>query len=73
MKRLHSIILLITALIIFAACSTTRVLQDGEYRLAKNRIIVEDESKEFNVSKLEPYLKQKPPSAPVNIPYPKHI
>lgn len=62
MKRLHSIILLITALIIFAACSTTRVLQDGEYRLAKNRIIVEDESKDFNVSKLEPYLKQKPNS-----------
>ena len=42
-----------------ASCSTTRVLQDDEYRLAKNHIeIVNDE--EFNPSQLNPYLKQKP-------------
>ena len=42
-----------------ASCSTTRVLQDDEYRLAKNHIeIVNDE--EFNPNQLNPYLKQKP-------------
>ena len=44
---------------ITASCSTTRVLQDDEYRLAKNQIeIVNDE--EFNPNQLTPYLKQKP-------------
>mgnify|MGYP003482252978 FL=1 len=61
MKRLLPIITFIAAVFITAGCSTTRVLQDGEYRLARNRIIIED-SKEFNVNKLEPYLKQKPNS-----------
>ena len=51
--------ILIAAFFVLASCSTTRVLQDGEYRLARNRIIVDD-PKEFNVSRLEPYLKQKP-------------
>lgn len=61
MKRLISIITFIAAMTVLAACSTTRVLQDGEYRLAKNRIIIDD-AKDFNVNKLEPYLKQKPNS-----------
>lgn len=43
------------------SCSTTKVLQDGEYRLAKNKIVVEN-SKDFNVNRLVPYLKQKPNS-----------
>ena len=41
------------------SCSTTRVLEDGQYRLVKNEIKVEDE-KGFNPKKLEPYIKQKP-------------
>ena len=51
------------ASIILAAlsCSTTRVLEDGQYRLAKNKINIEN-SKTFNPAVLEPYLKQKPNS-----------
>ena len=41
-----------------ASCSTTKVLQDGEYRLAKNKIVVEGD-KSFNTGKLDPYIKQK--------------
>ncbi len=43
------------------SCSTTRVLSDGEYRLASNDIEVLNDKK-FNVNQLEPYLKQKPNS-----------
>ena len=60
MKGLN-ILISMAAVIFLASCSTTRVLQDGEYRLARNRITVDD-PKEFNVNKLEPYLKQKPNS-----------
>ena len=41
------------------SCSTTRVLQDNEYRLAKNSIEVTND-KRFNTEQLQPYLKQKP-------------
>ena len=61
MKGLHYIIITITAILALVSCSTTRVLQDGEYRLAKNRITVNN-PKEFNVNRLEPYIKQKPNS-----------
>ena len=61
MKGFHYIIITITAILALASCSTTRVLQDGEYRLAKNRITVNN-PKEFNVNRLEPYIKQKPNS-----------
>ncbi len=40
-----------------ASCSTTRVLQDGEYRLTKNKIKIEND-KEFNPGRLNKYLKQ---------------
>ncbi len=51
------------AFILLAAlsCSTTRVLEDGQYRLARNKIKIEN-SKTFNPSVLDPYLKQKPNS-----------
>ncbi len=39
------------------SCSTTRVLQDGEYRLTKNKIKIEND-KEFNPNQLNKYLKQ---------------
>ena len=61
MKGFHYIIITITAILALVSCSTTRVLQDGEYRLAKNRITVNN-PKEFNVNRLEPYIKQKPNS-----------
>ena len=57
LRIIASVMFLMTAL----SCSTTRVLQDGEYRLARNRINVTN-SKEFNTSALEAYLKQRPNS-----------
>lgn len=50
-------VLLLTVL----SCSTTRVLQDGEYRLARNKVEVTSDNK-FNLNEIEPYLKQKPNS-----------
>ncbi len=43
--------------LVLASCSTTRALQDGEYRLRKNRIVVENDE-EFNPNQLNKYLKQ---------------
>ena len=61
MKRYYGIFLLLSILIVASACSTTKVLQDGEYRLAKNKIEIKPEG-ELKPSQLEPYLKQKPNS-----------
>ncbi|MBE6225683.1 MAG: hypothetical protein E7121_01150 [Bacteroidales bacterium] len=44
---------------IVAACSTTKVIPQGQSRLKANRIIVEN-SKDYLSSDLQPYLKQKP-------------
>ena len=49
----------IIAIFFMASCSTTRVLQDDQYRLTKNKIEVEND-KHFNTATLTPYLKQKP-------------
>ena len=61
MKKGPIIFSAIATAILAASCSTTRVLQDGEYRLAKNKISVSNDKK-FNANSLEPYLKQKPNS-----------
>ncbi|MCQ2143937.1 MAG: BamA/TamA family outer membrane protein [Bacteroidales bacterium] len=59
MKRFVSYILGVVALGLMAGgCSTTRVLADGEYRLAHNKIEVTND-KHFPDSQIEPYLKQK--------------
>ena len=58
MKTLLRIVYIFVSVAFMLSCSTTRVLQDGEYRLARNSIeVVNDE--EFNTNSLEPYLKQK--------------
>ena len=58
MKRTLVYISIAILAVISLSCSTTRALQDGEFRLAKNRIeIIND--KEFNPNVLSPYLKQK--------------
>ena len=55
-KRISAaVILMLTAL----SCSTTRVLQEDQYRLAGNHIKVLNDKK-FNTGSLTPYLKQKP-------------
>lgn len=61
MKHLFSIAAVVIAAFGLLSCSTTKVLQDNEYRLAKNTITVQN-SKHFNTNKLQPYLKQKPNS-----------
>lgn len=58
MRILRRITYIITVMILTLSCSTTRVLQDGEYRLARNRIEVVNED-DFNSNSLTPYLKQK--------------
>ena len=60
MNRRISIILIVIALAVIAACSTTRTLRDGEYLLRSNAIKVNDKS--FNPSELSSYLTQRPNS-----------
>ena len=59
MKTRFLIISAFVAALSMASCSTTRVLQDDQYRLTKNKIEVLND-KHFNTSTLTPYLKQKP-------------
>lgn len=58
MNRLFRILTALIIMLSFASCSTTRVLQDGQYRLRKNKIEVTND-KSFNTNILTPYLKQK--------------
>lgn len=61
MKAFGRIAMTAATLICLLSCSTTRVLQDNEYRLAKNEIEVVND-RHFNTNQLEAYLKQKPNS-----------
>lgn len=58
MKGSTRILSFLAATALLLSCSTTRVLQDGEYRLRKNKIEVTND-KSFNTGTLAPYLKQK--------------
>ena len=57
--RIRIIIISLAAILATIACSTTRVLDDGQYMLADNRITVNND-KEFNAEALEEYLRQQP-------------
>ena len=59
MKRLVYIFLIFAAAAFAVSCSMTRVLKDGEYMLADNKITVTND-KEFNVAGLKSYLRQQP-------------
>ena len=48
--------------VIATACSTTRVLGDGEYSLAGTKVNVTNRTKDFKESGLAAYIKQKPNS-----------
>ena len=61
MKSLRTISVMALAVMSMISCSTTRVLQDDQFRLAKNKIVIENDKK-FNPNLLQPYLKQKPNS-----------
>ena len=55
MKRALTILMLALAAV---SCSTTRRLQEGELRLADNKVVVVGEGP--STSELQPYIKQKP-------------
>ena len=58
MKRVALYIFIALTAVTLLSCSTTRVLQDNQYRLAGNKIEITN-NKEFNPDILVPYLKQK--------------
>ncbi len=58
--RAYAVILLLAG--ITTACSTTRVLGDGEYSLAGTKVNVTNKTKDFKESGLTAYIKQKPNS-----------
>lgn len=61
-SRLASYIIAIVSVVLSsAACSTTRTLSEGEYRLAKNIVEVTNSNK-FNANSLHQYIKQSPNS-----------
>ena len=50
--------ILVIAFALVCSCSTTRVLEDGQYRLAKNSVEVTNDKK-FNPKEIEKYIQQK--------------
>ncbi len=54
----HRGLYLTLALITLASCSTTRVLQEGQYRLASNKIQIEDKRSGVTSSDLSSYVRQ---------------
>ena len=54
---LHKVITALLTVLVLASCGATRSLQDGEYLLKKNKILVND--KKFNSGKLSAYVRQK--------------
>ena len=57
MKKILLTISFLALLFMSLSCSTTRALQDDQYRLARNKVKVEND-KEFNPIQLNKYLKQ---------------
>lgn len=58
MKR-HTRILLGLAAFVLSACSTTRVLAPGEYRLARNTVVIDDKKSGVTSSDVSSYVRQK--------------
>ena len=59
-KRCH-ILLLVLVLLLESACSTTRTLRQGEYRLTDVKLKVVNDLK-FKTDRVESYIQQKPGS-----------
>ena len=49
---------IVSVLALAFSCSTTRVLEDGQYRLAKNKVEITNDRK-FNPKEVEKYIQQK--------------
>ena len=60
MNSRKTILVLLTALLT-VSCSTTRILREGQYRLAGSKIQVE--GKQVPTSELSSYISQKPNSS----------
>lgn len=58
MKSFHHYIFIFAISLMALSCSTTRVLQEGEYRLTRNSIEVTNDE-DFNTNQLVPYLQQR--------------
>ncbi len=57
--RSFSRLILAAAAVLLCACSTTRVLAPGEYRLARNTVKVQDKKSGVSASDLSSYVRQK--------------
>ncbi len=55
--KLIKLYIALTALILLTACSATKFISDGDYLL--DQVEVKSAQKDFNVSLLEPYVRQK--------------
>lgn len=59
MRRVVAIILAAAVVAVSYSCSTTRVLEEDQLRLADNKIVIANGT-DYKVSELTPYIKQKP-------------
>jgi outer membrane protein assembly factor BamA len=59
-SRLYIILSVILAFCGLSACSSAKVIPQGEYRLNDNQIKIEHAGKEIKAKQLSPYLKQRP-------------
>jgi len=53
---------MIMLLLVVSACSTTRRLEEGQYLLVKNKVVVANPAKDVSASSLESLIRQKPNS-----------
>lgn len=58
MRSILKYICLAVIVMVAGSCSTTRALQEGEYRLTRNRIDITNDN-DFNTNQLTPYLQQR--------------
>ena len=58
MRRNRALVFFLAALFVAASCSTTRVLREGEYRLASNKVQLEGDKKGLTASDVSSYIKQ---------------
>ena len=61
-NRSGVILAVIAVAVLLVSCSTTRLLEDGQYRLAKNNVTVVNDN-HFNAGEITPYIKQRPGSS----------
>ena len=57
-KATSAILLTLIAAALLSSCSTTRVLEEGQYRLARNKVEITNDKK-FNPKEVEKYIQQK--------------